>query len=61
MDDALDSIIHMKKRNLFKYFDPSEETFYLEAMLFLRFPLSRRNIEDSLYERSMNIRRQNIR
>ena len=43
----------MTKRSPFRYFKTSEEFIRLAVMLYVRFPLSLRNVEDLLHERSM--------
>jgi len=51
----------MTKRNPFKYFKTSEEIIRLAVMLYVRFPLSLRNIEDLLHERGIDISHETIR
>jgi len=41
----------MSKRASFKYFKTSREIIRLAVMLYIRFPLSLRNVEDLLHER----------
>ena len=41
----------MSKRSPFRYFKTSPEVIRLAVMLFVRFPLSLRNVEDLLHER----------
>ena len=43
----------MKKHTVFKYFKTSPEIIHLAVMLYVRFPLSLRNVEDLLYERGV--------
>ena len=43
----------MKKRDPFKYFKTSPEIIRLAVMLYIRFPLSLRNVEDLLHERGI--------
>ena len=46
----------MTKRSPFKYFKTSPEIIRLAVMLYVRFPLSLRNVEDLLHERSLSSR-----
>jgi putative transposase len=41
----------MEKRDPFKYFKTSQEIIRLAVMLYVRFPLSLRHVEDLLHER----------
>ena len=43
----------MTKRSPFKYFKTSPEIIRLAVMLYARFPLSLRNVEDLLHERGL--------
>jgi putative transposase len=43
----------MTKRSPFKYFKTSPEIIRLAVMLFVRYPLSLRNVEDLLHERGI--------
>jgi putative transposase len=45
----------MKKHNLFRYFKTSPEIIRLAVMMYVRFPLSLRNVEDLLHERGVDI------
>ena len=45
----------MAKRSPFKYFKTSPEIIRLAAMLYERFPLSLRNVEDLLHERGIDV------
>jgi putative transposase len=45
----------MKKCDLFKYFHSSPEIIRLAVMMYARFPLSLRNVEDLLNERGIDI------
>ena len=51
----------MKKRDPFKYFKTSEEIIRLAVMLYIRFPLSLRNVEDLLHERGIDISHETVR
>ena len=46
----------MTKRSPFKYFKTSPEIIRLAVMLYVRFPLSPRDIEDLLPERGLSSR-----
>lgn len=45
----------MTDRSPFRYFNPSPEIIRLSVMLYIRFPLLLRNVEDLLHERSIDI------
>ena len=45
----------MTKPDIFKYFKTSSEIIKLAVMMYVRFPLSLRNVEDLLYERGIEI------
>ncbi len=45
----------MTKRSPFRYFKTSPEIIRLAVMLYVRYPLSLRNVEDLLHERSIAI------
>jgi putative transposase len=45
----------MTNRSPFKYFKTSPEIIRLAVMLYVRFPLSLRNIEDLLHERGVDV------
>ena len=51
----------MSKPNPFKYFNSSPEVIRLAVMMYLRFPLSLRNVEDLLHERGIDISHETIR
>jgi hypothetical protein len=42
-------------RNPFRYFKTSPEIIRLAVMIYIRFPLSLRNVEDLLHERGIDI------
>jgi putative transposase len=44
----------------FKYFKTSPEIIRLAVMLYVRFPLSLRNVEELLHERGIDISRETI-
>jgi hypothetical protein len=46
----------MTKPNPFKYFKTSPEIIRLAVMMYVRFPLSLRNVEDLLHERDQKYR-----
>ena len=45
----------MKNHNPFRYFKTSPEIIRLAVMMYVRFPLSLRNVEDLLHERGIDI------
>jgi putative transposase len=45
----------MTKRSPFRYFKTSPEIIRLAVMMYVRFPLSLRNVEDLLNERGIDI------
>ncbi len=47
--------------NPFRYFKTSPEIIRLAVMLYVRFPLSLRNVEDQLYERGFDISHLTVR
>ncbi len=51
----------MTKPNPFRYFKTSDEIIRLGVMLYVRFPLSLRNVEDMLRERGIDISHETIR
>ena len=51
----------MTKSNLFKGFQSSPEIIRLAVMLYVRFPLSLRNVEDLLHERGVEISHETVR
>lgn len=51
----------MTKRSPFRYFKTSPEVIRLAVMLYLRFPLSLRNVEDLLHERGIEISHETVR
>ncbi|WP_137703358.1 IS6 family transposase [Marimonas lutisalis] len=51
----------MTKRSPFKYFKTSPEIIRLAVMLYVRFPLSLRNVEDLLHERGIDVSHESIR
>lgn len=48
-------------RNPFRYFKTSPEIIRLAVMMYVRFPLSLRNVEDLLHERGIDISHETIR
>ncbi|MFS2316675.1 IS6 family transposase [Maricaulis sp. D1M11] len=48
-------------RNPFRYFKTSPEIIRLAVMMYIRFPLSLRNIEDLLHERGIDITHETVR
>lgn len=51
----------MTKRAPFKYFKTSPEIIRLAVMLYVRFPLSLRNVEDLLHERGIDVSHETVR
>ena len=51
----------MTKGPPFKYFKTSPEIIRLAVMLYVRFPLSLRNVEDLLHERGIDVSHETIR
>lgn len=51
----------MTQRSPFRYFKTSPEIIRLAVMLYIRFPLSLRNVEDLLYERGIEICHEMVR
>jgi putative transposase len=51
----------MTKRSPFKYFKTSPEIIRLAVMLYVRFPLSLRNVEDLLHERGIEVSHEMVR
>ncbi len=51
----------MTKRSPFRYFKTSLEIIRLAVMMYVRFPLSLRNVEDLLHERGIDISHETIR
>ena len=48
-------------RNLFRYFNSSPEVIRLAVMLYIRYPLSLRQVEDLLFERGIDICHETVR
>jgi putative transposase len=51
----------MSKRSPFKYFKTSPEIIRLAVMLYVRFPLSLRSVEDLLHERGIDVSHETVR
>lgn len=51
----------MTKRDPFKYFHSSPQVIRLAVMMYVRFPLSLRNVEDLLHERGIDVSHETIR
>ncbi|GGL81867.1 hypothetical protein GCM10011392_40630 [Wenxinia marina] len=51
----------MTQPNPFRYFKTSPEIIRLAVMLYVRFPLSLRNVEDLLHERGIEVSHETIR
>src|ERR1035437_9439772 len=50
-----------KPPNPFRYFDSSPEVIRLVVMMYVRYPLSLRNVEDLLFERGSDICHETVR
>ena len=50
----------MTEHSPFKYFKTSPEVIRLTVMLYVRFPLSLRNVEDLLHERGVDVSHETI-
>ena len=51
----------MTKRSPFRYFKTSPEIIRLAVMMYIRFPLSHRNVEDLLHDRGIDICHETVR
>ena len=51
----------MTKRSPFRYFRTSPEIIRLAVMMYVRFPLSLRNVEDLLHERGIDVSYESVR
>ena len=51
----------MSKSSPFRYFKTSPEVIRLAVMLYIRFPLSLRNVEDLLHERGIDVSHETVR
>ena len=51
----------MTQRSPFRYFKTSPEIIRLAVMLYIRFPLSLRNVEDLLHERGIDVCHETVR
>ncbi|WP_210526890.1 IS6 family transposase [Rubellimicrobium arenae] len=51
----------MTQRSPFKYFKTSPEVIRLAVMMYVRFPLSLRNVEDLLHERGIEVSHETVR
>jgi putative transposase len=49
------------KRSPFRYFRTSPEIIWLAVMMYVRFPLSPRNVEDLLHERGIEVSYETVR
>ena len=50
-----------KSDNPFRWFDSSPEVIRLVVMMYVRYPLSLRNVEDLLFERGIDICHETVR
>ena len=60
IDCAL-SYLSMTNKVSFRYFKTSPEIIQLAVMLYVRFPLSLRNVEDLLHERGVDVSYESVR
>ena len=51
----------MTNPNPFRYFKTSHKVIRLAVMMYVRFPLSLRNVEDLLHERGIDISHETVR
>jgi putative transposase len=51
----------MTKRDPFKYLKTSREIIRLAVLLYVRFPLSLRNVEDLLHELDIDVSHETVR
>ena len=51
----------MTKHSPFRYFKTSPEVIQLAVMLYVRFPLSLRNVDDLLDERGVDVSHETVR
>jgi putative transposase len=51
----------MTQRSPFRYFKTSPEVIRLTVTLYVRFPLSLRNVEDLLHERGIEVSHETVR
>jgi len=51
----------LKAKNIFRYFKTTPEVIRLAVMMYVRYPLSLRNVEDLLNERGIDICHETIR
>ena len=51
----------MTNRSPFRYFKTSPEIIRLAVMMYVRFPLSLRNVEDLLHERGIEVSHETVR
>ena len=51
----------MTQPNMFRYFKTSPEIIRLAVMMYVRFPLSLRNVEDLLHERGIGVSHETVR
>ena len=50
----------MTKHSPFRYFKTSPEVIRLAVMMYVRFPLSLRNVEDLLHERGVDVSHETV-
>ena len=55
------TLLGMTQRSPFRYFRTSPEIIRLAVMMYVRFPLSLRNVEDLLHERGIEVSHETVR
>ncbi len=58
---GLATLLGLTQRSPFRYFKTSPEVIRLAVMLYVRFPLSLRNVEDLLHERGIEVSHETVR
>jgi putative transposase len=56
-----DSLQGMSNQRIFRYFKTSPEIIRLAVIMYLRYPLLLRNVEDLLHERGIDITYETVR
>ncbi len=56
-----DTLLRMTQRSPFRYFRTSPEIIRLAVMMYVRFPLSLRNVEDLLHKRGIEVSHETVR
>jgi putative transposase len=61
VDGASPTLAGMNNPRIFRYFKTSPEIIRLAVMMYVRYPLSLRNVEDLLHERGIDITHETVR